>query len=152
MKTGELIFVYGTLRRGERADLAKQQHNFGVAFIGDDKVNGKLYHLGSFPGLKHALFEEDGFLPDEPTVTGECFRILDASVTSLLDAYEGYVAPEDRTPAYQGLYDRCQVYTERGRRAWVYTFNGPVIEEQRIESGDWCKNQSNPVSTRRLRA
>jgi gamma-glutamylcyclotransferase (GGCT)/AIG2-like uncharacterized protein YtfP len=146
MKKGDLIFVYGTLRRGERADLAKQARNFGVDYIGVDRINGRLYHLGSFPGLKRDQTEE--FTAGAPVVTGEVFRIRDNSVAALMDAYESY-RPDD--PEH-GLYNRCQVQTEEGRTAWVYTYNHPVIEEQRIPGGDWCRNRDASVMTRRLRA
>lgn len=155
MKKGDCIFVYGTLRRGERADLAKQAHAFGVDFLSVDKINGGLYHLGSFPGVKLLDYVDDPdgrplFYSGNPTVTGEVFRVRDVSIGAMLDAYEGYIPPEDRTSGHQGLYDRCIVETEKGRAVWVYTYNHPVIEEQRIESGDWCKNKDMPFARRQL--
>lgn len=148
MKKGDSIFVYGTLRRGERADLSKQARNFGVDYVGLDKINGQLYHLGGFPGVK-TIDEGEPFIWDKalPCVVGEVFRIRDLSIAAMLDAYESYRA-DDPTG---GLYNRCQVGTEKDRKVWVYTYNHPVIDDQRIESGDWCKNRDTP-STRRLRA
>lgn len=148
MKKGDCIFVYGTLRRGERADLSKQFYNYGVDFLSGDKINALLYHLGSFPGVKLYPLDEVEFTDEQPTVTGEVYRIRDASITAILDAYESY-RPD--TPEL-GLYNRCKVPSERGRTVWVYTYNHPVIEEQRIESGDWCKNREPPIDRRRLRA
>lgn len=146
MKKGDCIFVYGTLRRGERADLSKQFYSFGVDFLSADKINGKLYHLGSFPGVK-AEFDAEAFVPDHPPVIGEVYRIRDASIVAILDAYESYHADNPTI----GLYNRGLVPSERGRKVWVYTYNHPVIEDQRIESGDWCKNKELPVDRRRLR-
>lgn len=146
MKKGDCLFVYGTLRHGERADLSKQAHNFGVDFVGLDRINGRLYHLGSFPGVK--LDPTSEWDPNSPVVVGEVFRVRDTSIIALMDAYEGY-RPDDPTG---GLYDRCKVGTNKGRTVWVYTYNHPVIEDQRIESGDWCKSKSLPVTNRRLRA
>lgn len=137
MKVGDQIFVYGTLRRNERASLHSDFYNYGVTFLGNDRINGNLYHLGSFPGLKEAQPNLDDFDGGLPIVVGESFRIRDASIIAHLDAYEGYRADAPTT----GLYDRCQVYSEAGRHVWVYIFNGMVIPEQHIKSGDWCKGK-----------
>lgn len=144
MKKGDCIFVYGTLRRGERADLSKQFYAYGVDFIAKDKINGKLYHLGGFPGVKDVSSD---FIQSAPCVIGEVFRIRDLSIAALLDAYESY-NPDSPTT---GLYNRSKVETEEGRTVWVYTYNHPVIEDQRIEGGDWCKNRET-TNSRRLRA
>jgi hypothetical protein len=143
-----------------RADLRKQSHNFDVVYVGNDNIAGRLYHLGSFPGVKllktgEALRhvgtkEETGeaySLPSMPTVHGEVFRIRDVAIVALLDAYEGYDA-DDPT---QGLYNRTQVESETGRMVWVYTYNGPVIADQLIESGDWCKSREVPIRRQMLR-
>jgi gamma-glutamylcyclotransferase (GGCT)/AIG2-like uncharacterized protein YtfP len=145
MKKGDFIFVYGTLRRGERADLTKQFYAYGVDFVTKDKINGRLYHLGSFPGLKVDKSVE--FQANKPIVFGEVFRIRDLSICAILDAYEGY-QPDSPT---MGLYNRSKVETEEGRTVWAYTYNHPVIEDQRIEGGDWCKNRET-LNTRQLRA
>jgi gamma-glutamylcyclotransferase (GGCT)/AIG2-like uncharacterized protein YtfP len=143
MLKNDLIFVYGTLRQGERADLRKQSHNFDVSFISKDKINGKMYHIGSFPGVKNV---NSRFDPNDPTVIGEVFKIRGTSIVALLDAYEGYNADKPS----EGHFDRCQVKTERGRLVWVYTYNPKVFPEQLIESGDWCRNRQTSVSGRRL--
>lgn len=140
MKKGELVFVYGTLRRGERADLARQQAQFGVSFIGTDAINGKMYHLGAYPGVKTEAV--DVFERTKPSVIGEVFRIRHESIIILMDTYEGY--PE--------LYERLQTRTAEGRLVWVYTYNHPVTPDQLIESGDWVKNRDPIVRSRPLRA
>ncbi len=139
MKKGDLILVYGTLRRGERADLSKHQWQFGAQFIGLDAINGDLYHLGSYPGVK-VPGEPHIWDPRLPIVCGEVFRVRDQSLVAMLDAYEGY----------PHLYDRVETETESGRRVWVYTYNGMVTSEQRIPSGDWCKNRDTVIQERRL--
>lgn len=125
MEKGEFIFVYGTLLKGERADLSRTGTQFGVSFMGTDYINGLLYHLGAYPGLKPV--EVEVFDEKRPSVAGEVFRILDPSITSILDAYEGYPS----------LYNRRQVPSLRGRLVWVYTYNHPVRPEQQIITGDW---------------
>lgn len=128
MKKGDEVFVYGTLRKGERADLSKNGSNFSVEYLGMDAINGKLYHLGAYPGVKLLQSLEIGdFDQAQPLVTGEVFYIKDSSVGALLDAYEGY----------PHLYGREQVLSQDGRIVWVYVYNPMVIEDQLIETGDW---------------
>lgn len=143
MQKGDLIFVYGTLRHGERADLSKQQHNFGVSYLGEDDINGELFHLGAFPGLKA---EGGSFNHKNPTVHGEVFRIRETSIITILDCYELYNPDNPKS----GLYDRIQTETAQGRTVWVYIYNGATLPEQKIDSGDWVKNREMPVSRRAL--
>lgn len=124
MLKDEFIFVYGTLLKGERADLSRNGPRFGVSFMGTDYINGLLYHLGAYPGLKPVC---EDFDEKRPTVCGEVFRVLDPSITAVLDAYEGYPT----------LYKRMQVMTARARKVWVYIYNHPVRPEQQIITGDW---------------
>lgn len=44
------VFVYGTLRRGGSNDITRLQP--APRFIGMSKVQGTLYQLGAYPGLK----------------------------------------------------------------------------------------------------
>lgn len=143
MLKGDFIFVYGTLRQGERMDLRKQKHNFEVDFISRDKINGKMYHIGSFPGVKEVNSRYD---PNGAKVIGEVFRIREQAIVAILDAYERY-RHDDPT---QGLYNRCQVKSERGRLVWVYTYNPIVLPEQLIISGDWCRNRATLASGQRM--
>ncbi len=112
----------------EPADLSR---NLMVDYIGEDYISGRLYNLGWYPGVK--IETNTVFDPRLPTVTGDVFRIRNASVTQQLDAYEGYPT----------LYNRFQLPTMLQRHVWVYTYNGPVIPERIIESGDW-KLAANP--------
>lgn len=143
MLKGDFIFVYGTLRLGERMDLRNQKFNFEIDFVSKDKINGKMYHIGTFPGVKDV---NSRFDPNDPVVTGEVFRIRGPSIIAILDAYEGYDADNPE----RGLYDRTQVKSERGRLVWVYIYNGRVLPEQRIESGDWCRSRATSVSGQRM--
>lgn len=108
MKKGDFLFVYGTLRRGQSADLTRT----GAAlFVGPDRVSGTLFSLGGFPGVK---LEGETFDADKPAVVGECFLIEDDALTARLDHYEGH----------PNLFCRKVVKTESGRDAWVYEYNG----------------------------
>ena len=143
MKKGDFVFVYGTLRSGERADLFKSSKSFSIVPMGKDAINGKLYHLGGFPGVK-LLPGVTEFNDKLDRVLGEVGMVKDASIGALLDTYEGY----DSDAPKQGLYDRELVESMTGRLVWVYTYNHVVMDDQLIETGDW----KNPrlVSTRRI--
>lgn len=135
MKKNDLIFVYGTLRRGERADLEKKTWG-GTSFVAEDVINGELYNLGSYPGLTGATMALADWTDTMPSVIGEVFLIRDKSITILLDSYEGF----------PHLYNRQQVMTANGRKVWVYTYNHPVNPENLIESGDWCARHTAPIT------
>jgi len=136
MKTGDLLFVYGTLRSGESNDLNKFEDSTPA---GSTRINGRLYNLGWFPGVALPEGSNLSFLADEPTVVGDVFVIGSAKLVERLDSYEGYPS----------LYSRSQVDTEDGRTVWVYTYNGNMSEDQRIKSGDWCASLASAAYRRR---
>jgi gamma-glutamylcyclotransferase (GGCT)/AIG2-like uncharacterized protein YtfP len=119
MKKGDLLFVYGTLRRGASADLGNKM---GASFVSHDRINGRLYSVGSgwFPGVKTGGPE---FHPDDSSVVGDVFLLNDDKIVNQLDAYEGYPS----------LYDRSVVRTEEGRDVWVYTYNPSVHSDSEIK-------------------
>lgn len=128
MKKGDFLFVYGTLRSGESAERLVAP---GSDYIGEDKINGMIYSLGGFPGLKvrecHGDTNVSTFNPEAPVVVGDIFCLRSDTVACDLDRYEGYPS----------LYDRIMVKTEAGIQVWCYIYNGRVYPEQLIESGDW---------------
>lgn len=133
MKAGDYIFVYGTLRVGESVDLSQ---NPGVDYVGPDRINARLFDVGWFPGVSAVNYWIDGASPENPDgacVRGDVFKILNDDVCIGLDHYEGYPS----------LYDRCQVETEAGVTAWVYTYNGPFTGLEEITSGDWRSYRRN---------
>ena len=125
MKKGDLIFVYGTLRLNERASLGTNERAADVKYVGDDLVNGLLYNLGGYPGLK---ITDLTFSESRPTVVGEVFRLLTDSIVAVLDAYEGYPF----------LYGRQTMRTQGGLSVWAYTYVPTVPLSSLIVNGDWC--------------
>jgi gamma-glutamylcyclotransferase (GGCT)/AIG2-like uncharacterized protein YtfP len=121
MKKGDLLFVYGTLRPGESADMTKMA---GAKHLGSDAINGELFDLGWYPGAKA---EPSHFDTGAPSIKGDVFELTDESIIPRLDSYEGY----------PNLYDRIQTHTAQERCVWVYTFNHGVTDNQKIASGDW---------------
>ncbi|MAT50554.1 MAG: gamma-glutamylcyclotransferase [Porticoccaceae bacterium] len=134
----ELLFVYGTLRRSYRLDGDKPHpmHRLlahHARFIDDGECAGRLFNLGSYPGLVPALS------PDE-RVKGELYQLEQSSrLLALLDEYEDY------KPGAPALSEYLRVrMTVRGARlglvpAWVYTYNRRPLTMERIHSGDFCQ-------------
>lgn len=85
-----LVFVYGTLKRGG----ANHQCLHGQKFLGDARtVAGfTLYTLGDYPGMVRVAGDTVG-------VTGELWLVNDAGLTEL-DRLEG---------TDEGLYERVEV-------------------------------------------
>lgn len=114
------LFVYGTLRPGDvRWQLLE-------GFVTDegtgDTTPGAVYDTGL--GFPAAVFGTEG------TIVGRTYRLLaDRLVEALmvLDVEEGSVA---------GLYERVEITTGRGIRAWAYAYGGG-LDLSPIPSGDW---------------
>lgn len=127
----ELVFVYGTLRKGG----SDERRMEGGEFVGAGWVKGRLYRNSWRSGL--VLDPEGGW------VDGEVWRIPEEKLTEL-DQSEGM--SEGKPPLLE--YRRVEVVVEPPRssdeaalqrqvRAWVWEWTGAVDESQRIKSGDW---------------
>ncbi|MFN2510585.1 MAG: gamma-glutamylcyclotransferase [Pyrinomonadaceae bacterium] len=116
-----LVFVYGTLRRGNAGAMSSRFPD--SQFISDAKVNGSLYDLGAYPGL--VLNESDSL------VVGEVHEVDDETL-SKLDDFEA-----------SSNYLRKQVeisLDSRRRVCWTYE-PSPEFYSFRtlITSGDWVE-------------
>ena len=79
------VFVYGTLRRGEKRDINLLRP--APRWVGRASVEGVLYDLGYYPGLVLGIDQH----PGEKNVRGEVYEIS-AELERLLDEIEG-IAP-----------------------------------------------------------
>ncbi|AFY27954.1 gamma-glutamylcyclotransferase family protein [Cyanobium gracile] len=92
----ELVFVYGTLKRGH----GNHHWLLEAPFLGEAVLPDVVLHdLGPFPMA----------VPGEGVVRGEVYRV-DAAGLARLDRLEGYPR----------LYDRRPLPLADGRQAWVY--------------------------------
>lgn len=73
----KILFVYGTLQRGECSDLSRKKPV--PRYLGEGQVRGWLYDLGHCPAL---VLDEAG-----PVVQGEVFE-LESSLFEELDEWE----------------------------------------------------------------
>ena len=117
----QLVFVYGTLRRGGAGAMSIRFPN--SKFIADAKVSGSLYDLGAYPGL--LLNESNSF------VIGEVYEV-DDEILHKLDDFEA-----------ASNYWRRQVEISFGTHkgpCWTYEPNAEFYFPRKlITSGDWIE-------------
>ena len=127
MSGGELVFVYGTLRRG----CANAFRMEGAEYLRDGWVRGRLYFTEGYPG----------FVPDprEDWVVGELWRVSPPKFAEL-DAYEA----ECSAGVEWAAFVRERVTVARGHpepepppEAWCWVWAGVQRAECRIPTGDW---------------
>ena len=122
----DLLFVYGTLRRGFPMHRLLRPH---AVLLGEGRVQGRLYEVGGYPGL---VLEGDGL------VKGELYRLRRPnSALRVLDRYEG-CSPSDPQPhEYRRIL--AEIHRVRGGRvwAWLYEYRLPVAGLELIPSGDY---------------
>ncbi|WP_062110039.1 gamma-glutamylcyclotransferase [Bacillus niameyensis] len=117
------IFVYGTLRQGERnSHLLKN-----AARVAEQCwTNGALYDTGyGYPALKQAY---------NSRVYGELYAITESELTTI-DQLEGYSVNGENN-----LYERIEqiVYTDQGEvNAIMYIANQDDLLATKIPNGDW---------------
>ncbi len=124
------IFVYGSLRSGFKHPAYEYISKY-FTLVGEAKVKGKLYDMGSYPAAVPT--EEESY------ILGELYALKNENECSWameqLDDYEG-VNPEEGEVA---MYKRSTATVYCGTNittAWIYWFNGEVTDQPLIASGD----------------
>jgi gamma-glutamylcyclotransferase (GGCT)/AIG2-like uncharacterized protein YtfP len=115
---GELVFVYGTLQRGERYHAYLE----GQRFVGEHETRAvyRLLHLGGYPGV----------VPGGATaIRGELWRVT-VEVLGRVDELEE--VPDE--------YGREHIATPFGE-AWIYLYRGDASAWPEIPGGDWRQRQ-----------
>ncbi len=122
----ELVFVYGTLRRGA-SNACRME---GARFVETGKLRGRLYRIDWYPGL--VLDAEAGW------VMGDLFRVSPEHLRQL-DGYEGLAEGEIQGSEYRRVVAGVHSADFPGfpRGAWVWEWIGPIDRERMIVSGDW---------------
>ena len=127
------LFVYGTLMstvsvplgRDMRSRLARE----GI-LLGPARVQGRLYDLGSYPGLVAS---------DDPSdrVYGEVFEIYaPADTLPWLDEYEG-IGSGDPSEDLYSRETRAVWLGDQFAEAWIYIFKGSVERARHVLNGRW---------------
>ena len=117
------VFVYGTLRKGQERDINRLEP--APVFIGNGQINGMLYNLGSYPGVR---------LGGQDWVQGEVYQITPELERQLDEIEEVW-------PQQTGEYARCEVLVQCAGQALVCLVyevaEGRAKVSRVIESGDW---------------
>jgi gamma-glutamylcyclotransferase (GGCT)/AIG2-like uncharacterized protein YtfP len=128
---GDLVFFYGTLMAGfdrrRRAGIDDK-----LRYIGRGSIQGSLFDLGLYPAAVPAA---DG------DIWGEVYEMADAPmVLAALDDIEGYRHDDPDRSLYRR--SKVDVVLPDGTRAqaWVYFYNAPLGQAQRIASGDYLEH------------
>lgn len=126
------LFVYGTLCATFTNPAAVQLRQYS-RYVGEGTMPGLLYDLGDYPGAV--------YLPNGQTlVHGSIYALTNESDTLLvtLDTYEGISTPPDLTDEYRREAVPVAV-TGRDVDCWVYLYNQAIINQYRIDSGDYVR-------------
>lgn len=127
----EFVFFYGTLMAGfdrrRRAGIDTK-----LTYRGRGSIRAALFDLGIYPAAVPA---------PEGDVWGEVYEMVDShAVLAALDDIEGY-RPDDPD---KSLYARARAPVTMpdgtGEQAWVYFYNAPLGQAQRIASGDYLEH------------
>jgi gamma-glutamylcyclotransferase (GGCT)/AIG2-like uncharacterized protein YtfP len=124
------LFVYGSLRSGFKSPAYEYISRF-FSFIGEAKVKGKLFDLGTYPAGVPSN--------DESFIIGELYTIKYdpefAWAIGQLDDYEGVAVEPDEIQLYKR--ELVDVFVNDAKTpAWIYWYVGSVEGKPPIESGD----------------
>ena len=131
--SGDLIFVYGTLRKDSGSDMSRLLRRCSD-FVADATFRGVLYSVGRYPGVTPSLHADD-------RVHGEVYRLHDADrALAILDDYEG--CRDSRSGSeYVRRTEAVTLKSGKNVPAWVYVYARPTAGLERILSGDYFSHE-----------
>jgi len=115
MQKADLLFVYGTLRRG----FALHHHlrRMGAEFVATGRVQAKLFDLGKFLGARKS--SKLGKI-----VEGEVYRLRRAETAlKVLDHVEGFSPRTPEKSLFQRATTEVALPNRERRVAWIYWLN-----------------------------
>lgn len=122
----QIVFVYGTLRRGG----SNHFRLAGAEFVAAGTVTGRIYRIDWYPGL---VLDTAG-----SEIRGEVYAV-DSEQLSALDAFEGLSAGEIEGSEYRRIQTSVMLQDSQTITAWVWEWLGNVDESLRIADGDWLR-------------
>jgi gamma-glutamylcyclotransferase (GGCT)/AIG2-like uncharacterized protein YtfP len=127
----DLVFFYGTLMSGFDRE-GRSRVDAKLTAMGRGSIGAALFDLGIYPA---AIPSADS------RVNGEVYRISDVdTVLAVLDELEGHRPSEPDTSLYRRIETPVTMDDGQVARAWVYFYNAPLGQAQRIESGDYLEH------------
>jgi|TARA_B110000495_G_C22507421_1_gene310773 gamma-glutamylcyclotransferase (GGCT)/AIG2-like uncharacterized protein YtfP len=130
MVSNELLFVYGTLRKGAISPMDKLL-SLHCEFFADAFIQGILYDVDGYPGVieSHTL---------ENKVYGELYTIRWASqLWPRLDHYEHCSNAFQKPHEYARKKRPVSLVNGQNIQAWIYLFNWKTGGLLKIPSGDY---------------
>lgn len=118
-----LVFVYGSLKKGFGNHRLLEK----AISHGKGTISGRIYSLGSYPGLKEAVDDK---------VHGELYEVNDATLAAL-DRLEGHPRMYERKEVAVYLPGDPEQMDDDATVAWTYFYNGSVDNRHYIRSGEW---------------
>jgi gamma-glutamylcyclotransferase (GGCT)/AIG2-like uncharacterized protein YtfP len=129
---GDHVFFYGTLMAPFNRP-GRQRITPKLTYIGRGYIRAALFDLGIYPAAIPA--------EDDSKVWGEVHHASElASVLAALDEIEGYRPNEPDRSLYTRVLTDVTLEDGRVQGAWVYFYNAPLGQAQRIESGDYLEH------------
>ena len=124
------LFVYGSLRSGFHSPAYEYISRY-FDLVGEAKVKGELFDLGSYPAAKPT--DKNKF------IIGELYRIRNENefgwAMGQLDDYEGVHVDFDETQLYRREITEVHI-DDNTTNAWIYWYVGDVKDKPVIDSGD----------------
>ena len=127
----DLVFFYGTLMAGfERRQRAGIDQK--LTYVGRGSIQAALFDLGIYPAAVPA---------PGGTCWGEVYSMTDAAeVLAALDDIEGYRPDAPDLSLYARARAPVTLPNGSSAEAWVYFYNAPLGQAQRIASGDYLEH------------
>lgn len=129
MKSTDVIFVYGTLRRNS-ASGAHHSLLHNAIYLGSATLQAKLFRVSYYPA---AVLTCENF-----HVSGEIYELADQQQLHLLDEYEECPQPWHTQQEYRReIVSVAMQENNKSLNAWTYLYNHHVHNLEQIMSGDF---------------
>lgn len=129
----DLLFVYGTLRKGNQNAMAKYLGE-NAEFITEGWFQGRMFHITYYPGVVTSESDSD-------RVYGEIYRLHDpVTMLKVLDDYEECAQQHIQPAEYKRSY--VSITGINGKRydtVWIYLYQWSVEDKAQIKSGDFMQ-------------
>ena len=118
---GTLLIEFGRIRRAGIEPL--------LTFVGRGSIKAALFDVGLYAAAVPA---------DDSRIWGDVYRMRDrASVLEKLDEIEGNISDHPDASLYTRVETPVTLEDGRVETAWVYFYNAPLGQAERIVSGDY---------------
>lgn len=124
MIDSQQIVFYGTLTSNNQTSV-HDEISQKLTFDRSCTVMGSIYDMGRYPAYK-----KDG----DNKISCELYSIDDRSILHTLDMYE---LLDNEDPTLPGFSRKLIPLDDSNSFAWIYEYDGSVINSKKIYSGSW---------------